>query len=272
MNYSQTEIDLFSAAYVPDWPAQLQSLSGIALPESWTFRNVDIDKLLKENYILEKYIFAVFRYQMIASQNVPYQELSDQYFHIRSGYACFNTGLVTKRYKPIYGFLEKNDFGYNHYWRLRGFFDDTSAQMRKVTPLPLKPFFDLMPEQWSFAPNLPIRINVDHILDNTDNMDRIPESIRHFPNLHMLLETSVEIARRIIEIMPSVVVPQLYQGNVQFLLPIGLTDPKQTDLVMAVTPMKDYYLCSTCLTPHMAYCNARVLARPTTPWLTELVK
>lgn len=269
---STMKLDLFESAYVPDWPMQLQALHEMALPEAWTFKDAPTEKMLKENYVLERYIFSVFRNQVMYAQHATSDDAADQYFHVRSGYACFHTGLVTRHYKPIYCFFERNDYGYSYEWRMRGFFDDTSVQMRKVELLPQKPFFDLMPEQWGFAPTLPVRVNVDHILASPDNMLRIPDAVRGFPNLYMLLQAGVEIARRTAELIPSLVVPQMYQGKVQFLLPICLTDPNKTDLAMAITPMETYYLGSTCLTPHMAYSNARLLARPLVPWLTELVK
>lgn len=41
---------------------------------------------------------------------------------------------------------------------------------------------------------------------------------------------------------------------------------------MILTVMDGYYLGNTCLTLEMVYLNARVVARPMAPWLTELVK
>ena len=70
---------------------------------------------------------------------------------------------------------------------------------------------------------------------------------------------------------PSIVVPQGYQGRVQYLLPVCLTDMENPDLAMTLTVMDGYYLGNTCLTLEMAYLNARLLARPAAAWLTELV-
>lgn len=263
--------DLFDSAFVPNWSLVLNNLKELALPESWSFRNAPTEKLRRENMILERYVNAIFTSQVINAQSAASPYDADQFFLIRSGFACFNTGLLTKHYKPIFGYLERNGAGYDKYWRLKGFFDDTHPRMQHVEKLPLKPFFYLKPEEWGFSPNIPIRVNVDHILDKPENMLRIPEAIRGFPNLYMLLQTGVEMARRTVEFIPSLVVPQVYQNRVQYLLPICLTDPKSTDLVMTLSPKDGYYLGSTCLTPYMAYANARMLARPTAPWLATLV-
>lgn len=61
-------------------------------------------------------------------------------------------------------------------------------------------------------------------------------------------------------------------GKIQYLLPIYLTRSDKPDLAMTLTDMDGYYLGNTCLTLEMAYMNARVIARPTAPWLKELVK
>ena len=45
-------------------------------------------------------------------------------------------------------------------------------------------------------PEWPIRVNVDHILGDEENLSRIPAEIREAQNLPLLLETAVELARR----------------------------------------------------------------------------
>ena len=113
---------------------------------------------------------------------------------------------------------------------------------------------------------------MDHILGDEENLSRIPAEIREAQNLPLLLETAVELARRKAVVEPSIVVPQGYQGRVQYLLPICLTDMEQPDLAMTLTIMDGYYLGNTCLTLEMAYLNARLLSRPVAHWLTDIVE
>ena len=84
--------------------------------------------------------------------------------------------------------------------------------------------------------------------------------------------TAVELGRRKAAIEPGLVVPQGYQNQLQFLLPICLTDMEKPNLAMTLAERNGYYLGSTCLTLEMAYLNARMIARPIAPWLTSLVK
>ena len=124
----------------------------------------------------------------------------------------------------------------------------------------------------SIFPDWPVRVNVEHILGDPANIERLPMEIREARNLPLLLETAVELARRQAHITPGIVVPQVYQQSVQFLLPLCLRDMEQPDLAMTLRPMDGYYMGYTCLTLQMAYTNARLLARPTAPWLLALVE
>ena len=113
---------------------------------------------------------------------------------------------------------------------------------------------------------------MEHILGDTENLERIPAKIRKARNLPLLFETAVEIGRRKTVVEPGLIVPQGYQGKMQYLLPIYLTNEKKPDLALTLTVMEGYYLGNTSLTLEMAYLNARVISRPIAPWLTDLVK
>ena len=143
--------------------------------------------------------------------------------------------------------------------------------MKYVQPLPERPAYLLPQSGINYFPAWDIRVNVAHILGDPENIARLPEEIQQAKNLPLLLETAVELGRRKAAFEPGIVVPQGYQGKVQFLLPICLTDMDHPDIAMTLTPMDGYYLGHTCLTLEMAYLNARLIGRPTAPWLTELV-
>ena len=102
-------------------------------------------------------------------------------------------------------------------------------------------------------------MNANHILCAPDNFAQLPVEIQKTRNLTLMLETAVELARRRAPFEPGIVVPQGYQGKVQFLLPICLLDTEHPDLALTFTPMDGYYLGHTCLTLEMAYLNARLI-------------
>lgn len=124
----------------------------------------------------------------------------------------------------------------------------------------------------NFNPEWSIRVNVDHILGDEENLERIPAKIRKAKNLPLLLETAVELARRKAVVEPGLVVPHGYQNRLQYLLPVCPTNMVKPDLAMTLSVMDGYYLGNTCLTLEIAYLNARMIARPTAGWLTDFVK
>ena len=57
--------DLFSFAYVPNWYSQLDMLEEMALPEPWRFKNPIYLTKNPDTPILERYIHAIFKKQLI---------------------------------------------------------------------------------------------------------------------------------------------------------------------------------------------------------------
>lgn len=77
------------------------------------------------------------------------------------------------------------------------------------------------------------------------------------------IDTAVERVQR----NYKTAVPQYYNGTIQLLLPLSLTDPSSADLALVVERFTDFYRAATCLTLDMAYNNARQLARSDRDWL-----
>ena len=267
------ETDLFEFAYVPDWYGQLEELEGLVLPEPWKFKRPSVEMKNQDTPILERYIHTIFRKQSIDFNSAKDEAEAARYFHVENECACFHTGLYTDRYKAVYGFFDRNKRRASMLdWYFRGFCDEISPRLKYIEPLPERPHYHAAQESTSFNPDWPVRVKVEHILGDEENMERIPYKIRRAKNLPLLLETAVELARRKAVIEPGIVVPQGYQGRVQYLLPVYLTNMKKPDLAMTLSAMDGYYLGHTCLTLEMSYLNARVISRPLAPWLTGLVK
>lgn len=261
--------DLFEFAYVPDWYGHLAELERLALPESWKFRKPSRETKNADTPILERYIHTIFRKQVIDFNSESDPRKADSIFHLENECVCFHTGLYTPQYKGIYGYFERNNFSDSlRDWYFRGFCDELSPKLRYIEPLPQKPVYHMAQSGINFNPEWPIRVNVNHILGDEENLERIPAKIRKVKNLPLLFETAVELGRRKSVIEPGLVVPQGYQGRVQYLLPVYLTNMQKPDLAMTLTVMDGYYLGNTCLTLEMAYLNARVVASQSGSYLT----
>ena len=265
-------VELFAFSYIPSWYEQLYDLAQMAEPEPWRFLCPDYETQNDATPILERYINQVFR-KLAIDYNTASPEALDNIIYIRSRYACFNTGLYTPNFKAIFMCFERNKrLDTLRQWYFKGFYDEGSVWLKYVQPLPQRPAFS--PRHWVtyFDPDWEIRINADHILGDDENVQRLPESIRAAWNLPLMLETAVEQSRRRAFTNWNHAVPQVFHNRVQYLLPIYLTRVDKPDLAMALSPMDGFYLGHTCLTPAMAYQNARLLARPSAGWLTALVE
>ena len=252
--------DLFEFAYVPDWYGHLAELERLALPESWKFRKPSRETKNADTPILECYIHTIFRKQVIDFNSESDPRKADSIFHLENECVCFHTGLYTPQYKGIYGYFERNNFSDSlRDWYFRGFCDELSPKLRYIEPLPQKPVYHMAQSGINFNPEWPIRVNVNHILGDEENLERIPAKIRKVKNLPLLFETAVELGRRKSVIEPGLVVPQGYQGRVQYLLPVYLTNMQKPDLAMTLTVMDGYYLGNTCLTLEMLYDSSGTL-------------
>lgn len=265
--------DLFEFAYVPSWYEQLYILKKMTLQEPWRFKKPASEPKNPETPILERYIHIIFRKQSIDYNTALDEPTAQRFFHVENECACFHTGLYTPRYKDIYAFFGRNKKRESmQEWYFRGFCDELSPWLKYIEPLPQRPNYNMAQQGVNFNPDWPIRVNVEHILGDTENIERLPAKIRKARNLPLLFETAVELARRKAVVEPGIISAQGYQGRIQYLLPIYLTNMNKPDLAMTLTVMDGYYLGNTCLTLEMAYLNARVLARPVAPWLRDLVK
>ena len=85
--------DLFSFAYVPNWYSQLDMLAEMALPEPWRFKNPIYLTKNPDTPILERYIHAIFKKQLIDYKDERNPSSAADYFHIENEFCCFHTGL-----------------------------------------------------------------------------------------------------------------------------------------------------------------------------------
>ena len=264
--------NLFEFAFIPSWFEQLDTLAEMAIAEPWRFPIPQHVTKNEQTPILERYLQTVFQYTALDYIYAEDASAADQAFYIRNQIACFHTGLFSPRYTGIYAYFERNKRKESLVnWFFKGFVEEHSPWLKYVDTLPLRPFRQVRRPDTVFYPGWSIRVNVPHILNEPENQERLPESIRGLRNLPLLLETAVELARRQVEYSPGVAVPQIYGNALQFLLPICLTDMETPDLAMTLTPMAGFYVGSTCLTLEMAYHNARLIEKPVAPWLTSIV-
>ena len=198
-------------------------------PEKWSYGDAG------DNGILKGYLENTFRRLYEEGKVMEEKE-----------YALFHTGLFNQYYQPIYAYFVPNIVPDRQKWYLEGFYTD-----------------------YSLLTNLPIVPQYEHIFDDEENMQRLPQPVRENGMRLQLFDGALRQTRRILESDYKAAIPQYYNHSIQLLLPICLQTPGIPDLALACmkTPDGTKYLGRTCLTLRMAYHNARLLARLDTSWL-----
>ena len=247
---------LYQFAFVPNPDGSLEVLANLAEQEDWNYRYAPSDH---PHPILYNYI----HYTFARVQEEGKIANSDDNRNV-----CFNTGLVTPNQEPIFMLFEENDApDATSPWRFSRFCRKGEYYMSRFSTLPdIAHYFD-DPSVLVFDNRIELRVNVEHII--SDNKDRLPDPYRNMDDfvLQNFIIGAIENAKQRVRRNYKAAVPQFYQGRIQMLLPLCLSNPQRADLAIVVDRFPNFYRASTCLTLDMAYNNARQLARPDRDWL-----
>jgi hypothetical protein len=257
--------DLLQFAWVPpDFIVKLGELAEKALDEEWDDPKSPTGRLP----ILSSYLRFTFK-RLVEEDKIAYS--TDQQ---GKNVACFNTGLFTAHYEPIYACLEANQNPDKQPWILREWALPVDYKMRPFANVDVKAarYFD-RPDELIYDPDLELVANLDHILD--DNAERFPAELQS--NAHhrrLLLDAAIREAGKRAQMNWKTAVPQYYfgstgrgSGRIQLLLPLCLMDADHTDLALVVDKSENKYRAYTVLTLAMAYKNARLISRQDSDWL-----
>ena len=195
------------------------------------------------------------------------QKEKDSIFAVSGSKLCFNTGLFTRTYETIYVGLSTNKTPDKEPWFLVCFSDTSDPFFRDFSTLPRRAKYFSEIRELIYDTNAELRVNTAHILENPKNRARLPASIAESSYLTTLFNGAVDLAKKKIEANYKAAVPQFYDDQICFLLPICLTSTDKADLSLAVKWHNGYYTGHTCLTLDMAYNNARLIACPNSDWL-----
>jgi hypothetical protein len=247
---------LFEFAYFPDWDGNVDFLARLAQPENWSYR---FAQNTRAHPVLSSYLHYTFE-RIQAQDKIVYTPNKDR--------AIFNTGLVTPNYEEIFATFGTNQRPDAQPYFFTGYFRESDRQLVDFGALPdIATYFE-NPADLLFDVRCSLRNNVDHIID--DNRERFPDPFRSMQDnyqLRIALDGAIAHALRRVQRNYRTAIPQFYQGRIQLLLPLCMTNRTKADLALVVYRLGGVYLSSTCLTLDMAYNNARLLTRPDSDWL-----
>ena len=262
--------DLFKFAFCgvkEVWYKRLDDLAEKALPETWTYRNPDTNANNTRTPILENYILHTFRRLVQEYNSASNQSEKGRIIATVGDKLCFNTGLYTKTYETIYAGLRKNNRSGSEPMFLVCFSDTSDPFFRDFLDLPRRAKYFSEMRELIFDTSAELRVNSAHILQNEENRKRLPSDLKDSPYLTTLFNGAIDLAKKKVEANYKAAVPQFYDNQICFLLPICLTNTERADLSLAVRWHNGYYTGHTCLTLDMAYNNARLIACPNSEWL-----
>lgn len=262
--------DFFRFAYCgnkDDWYSKLDNLSRLALPETWTYRNPSPNSSNQRTPILENYILHTFKRLVFEYNSEDDPDNKSLILSRFENKLCFNTGLFTTTYENIYACFYTNRTPGKEPWFFTCFSDTSAPFLRDFQILPRRAKYFSDVSELIYDTSAELRINTAHILQNRTNRDRLPDSLKDSQFLSTLFNGAVILAKKKVEANYKAAVPQFYDDQICFLLPICLTNTEKADLSLAVRWHDGYYTGHTCLTLDMAYNNARLIACPNSEWL-----
>jgi len=186
--------------------------------------------------------------------------------------SCFNTGLQTPRGKDIYATFFKNRNAKERNqpdWTLYAFVDSYSEKLEPFTPLPELAEYITDVNDLVFNIDYEIEPNLEHFL--THNENRLPEVLQG--NMKMaenVINGELQSLKGRIRRNYKIAIPHWYEGKIQLLLPLVLTnDEGQADLALVIDrdDKRKIYRGKTILTMDMAYVDARLITKPADEWL-----
>jgi Domain of unknown function (DUF3825) len=244
-------------AFMPKFPDDIEALAGMAELEDWEYKQ---SRSPHPHPVLRNYI--TYTYRRVAEEKkinvTPDEE-----------YCCWNTGLITATQEPIFVVFSKNKLpDVSSYWHFWKFARKGERELNRFAALPEMAHYFEDPSVLVFDTRKELRVNVEHVV--ADNLERFPAEVQNLNSFgrQNLVKGAVDSAIQRVRRNYKTAIPQYYQGSVQLLLPLSLTDSARADLALVVERFSDFYRAATCLTLDMAYNNARQLARPDRDWLS----
>lgn len=260
-----TEImKLFDFATCPRFKEKINGLAAICL-ENWGQPDE-----YKQHPVLHNYIKHTFSKLYFDYENAE-EDKKANFLKIEEGrHSIFNTGLYDGNWQKIYAyFIPNTNTYYDKKWYFDAFMTEYQLTAMGINPLPPRANYFTNIQDLTFNVNYQLVPQYDHIFDDENNNQRIPESVRNSHMKAALFDSAITLAKKRIDANYKVAVPQYYKNKIQLLIPIYLTNLHKPDLALAVSRDDENkcYLGHTCLTMEWAYNNARLIAKPDSDWL-----
>lgn len=245
------------------WETPFERLANMTKKEEWNFSRKEFKNKYKQKFpILTNYLNYTFKRA---------QELNQFAYSDDKEQMCFNTGLQTADEKDIFATFFRNKQAEKYDapdWTFYTFADSYSTKLTAFRPLPEIPVYIDDANDLIFDTKLKMDVNFEHIIDH--NNERLPSELKANRRLALMaIKGASDSLKDKVKRNYKVAIPHWYEGKVQLLLPLNLTDDHKADLALVVDKDKagNIYRAKTVLTMDLAYIDARLITRPDTDWL-----
>jgi Domain of unknown function (DUF3825) len=255
----------YNKANGENWETPFLKLAAMAKEEKWNYDRKEFQSESNNEGvpILINYLNYTF---------LRLQEENKIAFSVEGDKACINTGLQTQRGKDIYATFFKNNQAKDREqpdWTLFSFVDSYSEKLSPFHPLPDIAEYILNPNDLVFNIEYKIEPNLEHFI--MQNSKRLPEVLQG--NIKMaenVINGAIQSLHGMIRRNYKVAIPHWFEGKIQLLLPLVLTnDDGVADLALVVErdDKRKIYRGKTILSMDMAYVDARLITKPADEWL-----
>ena len=213
-------MNLFDYTYCGNYNRQIQNLSRI-VPEKWSFGSTE------DNGILKGYLEHTF--QRVYEEGKILET---------DNYAIFNTGLFNRYYQSVYVYFIPNLVPDRQRWFLEGFYTEYNLLKAGIVDLPERAEYVQNQAELVFDIGLDIVPQYEHIFEEAENSQRLPETIRNSVMKVQLFDGALRQTKRMLEADYRTAIPQYYNHGIQFLIPVCLQDPAKADLASPASRQK----------------------------------
>lgn len=246
---------LFKFAYFPNFINTLQELSNITQKEFWG----------NGNNILFSYIFKYFEF---IYENKNYPNIIT--YNKDKTKACFNTGLYSTGFFPIFAYFEAQE---NGMYIFRKFCSNGDRVLDDLEIPKSLNDYALFKNELIFDSKLDFRINHLHLFERKD---RLPEIVKKLNDRFIghIINGELKIIKDNYNLQ-KMIIPAAYKQKVVLYIPLKLQE-ESVDTIVVVekeeVKNEQYYAVRTILNPHdNIYKTARVLSIVESDWVKNTI-
>lgn len=204
-------------------------------------------------------------------------------------HAIFDTGLLTSNLEKIFAYFKEtqNENLKQLPFCFSAFIKASDDLLQNFDETPERADYFQNPQHFIFNSKFEIIPNIDHIIEDEENIERLPEHIRKLPQegIRDKLIAAVEVTKKHLLTNYALALPNYYtfwdnnrkemRSQINLLVPLHLKSGSpypSLALALRANYSAQTYTGATCLTLDMAYKNVRCIRKIEGSWLTAALQ